>query len=225
MPKGNEMRGSSLGIIFLAIALLGVVGCREPKESVVLNNAPQPVVPNDWQFTVIEDVGFSFATPPDWEIQRLSKAELEEALRAQNAEIWAMLGGKKASVDFDRSVGLMGFKFDFSEGGGMSLQMILGIREETDEMLAIQDAADKWRDTLRSGYDAPPITEERVELPVGPAQMLQVSESTSFGSDRTTVYSLVDGTVRYSFFFYETAFGGASPMPAREIMETFRVRR
>lgn len=216
------MRTLISGLV-VVVASVAIYGC---KETVELSDPGTATVADDWQVATFEGVDFTFATPNDWLVEKLTPNQLAEKMQILNADVWKSFNDNEASVDLERTVGVIGEPYvEPTLFGGDASQLILVLREETDKDLGIDGAADMWKGTMASGLDHAPITEERVELPVGPAIKLQFTESMGGVSNRVTVYCLVDGPVRYSLFFYETGSGGDDSLPISKIMDSFRVTR
>jgi hypothetical protein len=211
----------------LLLIAFGSLGCKPPgAKAVVLKDAPPAVLEEGWQPIAIEGLGFTFALPPSWKFAELDKAGLEKQVKDMNENAWDMLGKQKADVNFDTARAVVGLYespiADLLTSNSSVSQVVIAIREETGKTMGLKDAAARWRDTVRVEGAKDEPKEGVMELPVGAAATVSSASFIMGFIEKLTVVCLVDGTVAYTFIFFEEATGDAKAAPAQAILATFR---
>jgi hypothetical protein len=172
--------------------------------------------------------GFTLAFPEGWQTKALDQPAIEKFVAAQNENAWGIMNERKADVDFAKCTGMAGIRefFQLTEAFQTrgSTQTMVALREELSSPVDLEEAADRWRDTLWGGSGEPKMKEAIVDLPVGKAKTVSWSSSTLGIAERTMLVLLVDGNAQYTLLFVEEA-QDADPAPLTEIMQTFRVKR
>lgn len=171
--------------------------------------------------------GFTLAFPEGWQTKALDRPAIEGFVNKQNENAWGIMDERKADVDFEKATGIAAIREFFAVGEAMqpraSTQTMVALREELTKPIDLEEAADRWRDTLWGGSGEPTMKEAVIDLPVGKAKTVSWSSSGMGIVERTMLVLLVDGSTQYTLLFVEEAMD-AEPAPLQEIIATFRVK-
>lgn len=216
----------------LLLLLLPVAACK-PKGtpggatagSTLIDPGPAQL-PQGWALAD-HGAGFTLAFPEGWQTKSLDRPAIENFVNAQNENAWGIMNERKAEVDFAKATGIAAIREFFAIGEAMqthsTTQTMVALREELPGPIDLEEAADRWRDTLWGGSGEPKMKEALIDLPVGKAKTVSWSSSQLGIVSRTMLVLLVDGNAQYTLLFVEEAMD-AEPAPLQEIIATFRVK-